>query len=49
MEEMMKLFIWNELLDECSYIFWAQISYSQLGTPHQMREFYFILLQNIDQ
>lgn len=49
MEEMMKLFVWNEPLDECSYIFWAQISYSQLRIPLHMKEFCFILLQNTDQ
>jgi len=37
MEELMKLFTWNELLDGRSHIFWAQISSSQLGTPHQIR------------
>lgn len=49
MEEMMKLFIWNEPLDECSYIFSAQISYSQLKTSHHMKDFCFIFLQNVDR
>lgn len=52
MEELIRLFIWNELLDERSHVFWAQISDSQLGTPQQINqssEGKCSLLQNIHQ